>query len=466
MDEEEIMESNEGIVITVSEDDMEVYLSLQPREGGYTTALLKSCLKNMNISTGILENVLQKMAGEQCYGKTMKVAEGIRPVQGVDGWYEYMFQTEVDDKPKILDDGSVDYTQFGDIPSVEEGAVVAKYHPSVEAKDGVNVYGEMLVATKGKNMAKLSGRGILCDEDGCTYVAKYGGKISLIDGKVFIDREMVVEGDVTNSTGDISFRNDIRVRGNVSAGITIISEKGSILVDGYVESANLQAAKDITLKNGMQGNGKGRIKAGGNVSGKFFEQSTVEAGGCVNANAIMNSIIKAGEDITVSGRFGIIIGGNISAERQIEATIIGNTAEVENKITAGIEGDLMGMMNQCARKKEKESQELEKVTQGLQKLTEMLEKMESNSDLLNKKRMLMRTKIEKDSAINELDKQQQLLVEQMSKANQAKVIINKIVYPGTVVSINGMKTHVKEMEQRIEFARRGNGIIMYHIGEG
>lgn len=465
MEQEQNVESSDDIKITVSDDEMEVYLLLQPQEGGYTTALLKSRLKDMKVTVGILDEVLQEMVNKKQYGQKIKVAEGIRPLQGVDGWYEYMFETEVDDKPKVLEDGSVDYTQFGDIPSVEEGAVIAKYHPSVEAKDGVNVYGEMMVATKGKNMAKLSGRGILCLEDGCTYVAKYGGKISLIDGKVFIDKEMVVEGDVTNSTGDITFRNDIRVRGNVSAGISIISEKGSILVDGYVESANLQAAKDVTLKNGMQGNGKGRIKAGGNVSGKFFEQSTVEAGGCVNANAIMNSIIKAGEDLTVSGRFGIIIGGDISAERQIEATIIGNTAEVENKISAGVEGDLLAMMNQCARQKEQVAQELEKLTQGLQKLTELIEKTD-DPDLLDNKRKLMRSKIEKDSALNELDKQQQTLAEQMSKANQAKVIINKLVYPGTVISVNGMKTHVKEVEQRVEVARRGNGIIMYHIGEG
>lgn len=464
MTEDQIINNNDGIEITTTQDDMEAYLLLRPREGGYTVGLLKSRLKEMGITTGIKDDVLHEMLEKEQYGTSIKVAEGIRPFQGVDGWFEYMFNTDVDDKPKILADGSVDYSQFGDIASTEAGAVVAVYHPAVEARDGVNLYGELMVASKGKNLAKLLGRGFVC-EDGCTYVAKHGGKITLVDGRLVISEEMVVEGDVTSSTGDIDFRHDVRVKGNVYAGVSIISQKGSILVDGYVEGANLQAHKDITLKNGMQGNGRGMIKAGGNVSGKFFEQSTVEAGGNVNANSIMNSVIKAGEDITVSGRFGIIIGGSTSAERQIQATIIGNTAEVDTRISVGIPGDLMAMLNRNEHLKQQTAQELEKVAQGLQTLDEMLEKTD-DPDLMQKKRMLMRSKIEKDSALSELEKENQKLVEQFTKANQAKVIINKLVYPGTEVTVNGLKTQVKETENRIEFARRGQGIIKYHIGEG
>ncbi|MCH5267149.1 MAG: DUF342 domain-containing protein [Lachnospiraceae bacterium] len=466
MAEEQIINNNDGIEITTTQDDMEAYLLLRPREGGYTVGLLKSRLNEMGITTAcIMESVITEMVEKEQYGTSVKVAEGIRPFQGVDGWYEYMFNTEVNDKPKILADGSVDYSQFGDIASVEEGAVVAVYHPAVEAKDGVNLYGELLVASKGRNLAKLSGRGFFCQEDGCTYVAKYGGKITYYDGHITINEEMVVEGDVSVATGDIDFRHDVRVKGNVYAGVSIISQKGSILVDGYVEGANLQAHKDITLKNGMQGNGRGVIKAGGNVSGKFFEQSSVEAGGNVNANSIMNSQIKAGEDVTVSGRFGIIIGGTTSAERQIQATIIGNTAEVDTRIYAGIPGDLMAMLNRNEHQKQQTAQEIDKISQGLSTIDEMLESGD-NPDLMQKKRMLMRSKIEKDSALSELEKQNTKLVEQMTKANQAKVIINKLVYPGTEITVNGLKTQVKEEETHIEFARRSQGIIKYHIGEG
>ena len=57
----------------------------------------------------------------------------------------------------------------------------------------------------------------------------------------------------------------------------------------------------------MQGNGKGSIEAGGSVKGKFFEQSSITCKGDVQANAIMNTRIEAGQDIIVSGKYGVIV---------------------------------------------------------------------------------------------------------------------------------------------------------------
>ena len=51
------------------------------------------------------------------------------------------------------------------------------------------------------------------------------------------------------------------------------------------------------------------------------------------------------------------------------------------------------------------------------------------------------------------------------KARDAKVSINKVVYPGTTITINGMKTYVTEENTHVEYARRGSGIIVYKIGE-
>ena len=53
----------------------------------------------------------------------------------------------------------------------------------------------------------------------------------------------------------------------------------------------------------------------------------------------------------------------------------------------------------------------------------------------------------------------------MGKANLAKVTIEKIIYPGNVITINGVKAVVTEEEKLVEYARRGAGIIVYKIGE-
>jgi hypothetical protein len=53
----------------------------------------------------------------------------------------------------------------------------------------------------------------------------------------------------------------------------------------------------------------------------------------------------------------------------------------------------------------------------------------------------------------------------MGKANLARVTIDKVIYPGTMVIINGMKASVDDMCSHVEYARRGPGIIVYNIGE-
>ena len=82
-----------------------------------------------------------------------------------------------------------------------------------------------------------------------------------------------------------------------------------------------------------------------------------------------------------------------------------------------------------------------------------------------KKVSLMRNKIEKDTIINKLTKEKQDIVEKMGKANLAKVTIDKVVYPGTVIKINGMRVAVTDECHHVEYARRGSGIIVYNIGE-
>lgn len=47
--------------------------------------------------------------------------------------------TVISVKPKIREDGTVDYWSMNLIEVVREGQEIAKYHPAVEAKAGVDV---------------------------------------------------------------------------------------------------------------------------------------------------------------------------------------------------------------------------------------------------------------------------------------------------------------------------------------
>ncbi len=455
------------IQVTTSDDDSEAYIFIgtsDKESTTYTLDYLLNLVSEAGITHGIKENVLQSVVERKIYSTPVKFAECTPPTDGQDGWYEFFFETNINTKPKILKDGSVDYSEYGDLPTVVEGDKLVVYHPPTEAVDGINVRGGAIIARKGRDLAKLKGKGFSIDKDGIVYTAKFDGKVTYIDERLVVDKELVIDGDVSLTTGNVEFQNDIRIRGNVLSGVKVVSEKGSIVVDGYVEQATLVAKKDIVLKNGMQGNGRGIIDAGGDVKGKFFEQAQVTSQGDVNANAIMNANIDAGQDIIVSGKYGIIIGGSVSATRIISANIIGNMSEVRTNIKAGVEGDLFALLTQCKNSKEESEKELKKILDGIEKIQVLIEKAGRN-DLMQQRMMLMRKKIECDTRISECAKREQDIVEKMGKANLAKVVIDKVVYPGTSISINGVKVIVNEENRHVEYARRGSGIIVYNKGE-
>ena len=452
------------IEFVFSEDESEAFIILHNSRVTYTAEGLVAVIKDAGIIRGVDFNAIKEIISNKIYNQQVRIAVNKKPVNGKDGWFEFLFKTDIDTKPKILKDGSVDYSSYGDVPTVVKDQEIAIYHPAVQGADGESVKGETILAKKGRDLAKLKGRGFYFNETGGRYYAKYDGKITYQDERLVVDNELLIEGDVSYTTGNVEFQNDIHIRGNVLTGVKITSTKGSIIVDGYVESAVLSAKHDVVLKNGMQGNGKGSIEAGGNVTGKFFEQVRINASGDVNANAIMNSYIDCGQDVIVSGRYGIIIGGSVKATRYISATIIGNMSEVRTVIETGIDGDLFAMLAKCEQDKAKVEIAVDKINSALEQIQILIDKT-GRSDLSQKKVSLMRNKIEKDTIINKLTKEKQDIVEKMGKANLANVTIDKVVYPGTIIKINGMRVAVAEECHHVEYARRGSGIIVYNIGE-
>lgn len=449
--------NSSGIEIVVLDNAMKAYACMQDTQREYTRQDVKKLLEEVDVCIGLKYEVIDMMLKERKPDKQYLIAEGKRPVDGKDGWFEFLFDTEVDTKPKILKDGSVDYTEYGDVPSVEENQKLVIYHSATASVDGENLHGETILAKKGKELARLKGKGFYLSEDNKVYFAKTSGRAVYQDERLVVENELVIEGDVSLSRGNVTFLDDIHIRGNVLTGVTVTSEKGSIVVDGYVEACVLSAAGEVVLKNGMQGNGRGRIIAGGSVSGKFFEQVTVEAGGSVNANAIMNSHITAVQDVVVSGRFGIIIGGEIRAERYITATIIGNMAEVKTQIFAGVEEDLFSKLMVKEKEQETLEGELQKIVAGIEQINSLIEKTK-REDLNTKKITLIRGKIEKENQINETIREKQEIMDQMGRANVARVSVQKTLYPGTRVSINGVATKITQEASHAEISAKGSVI--------
>ena len=448
-------------VVRISPEMTEAYLTLSApgEDESYDEGDLRDLLQKHGVVYGIKRDVLLDILENKRYFVEFLVAEGNHPISGRDGEFEFLFNTEKDYKPKILKDGSVDYTSMAKLEIVEEGAEIVHYKPAKPGLDGIDVRGEIIKCHPGKDLPQLKGKGFTISEDKTVYTANFCGKIEYENERLVVSNTLTIEGDVSRVTGDIDFKGDVLVRGNVVTGV-IVRAAGNITVDGHVEASTLYAGRDVVLKNGMQGGGKGEINAGGSVSGKFFEQATIYAKGNINANAIMNCNIISEGRIVVSGRLGVLVGGSASAIEGVEATIVGNMSEVKMHINIGVDYTIYTKLSDLEEKVRKIKEDIAKLNLAMQQISAIIEKT-PNADLSQKKIEILRTKISKDTQLSGLSEEILELNKMIERSSDAKLVVNKSIYRGIKVTINGATKSIESENYNLTYCKREGEISSY-----
>ncbi|MEG1741588.1 MAG: FapA family protein [Acetivibrio sp.] len=451
------IETNHSTV-KISEDGTQAFLSLCPPslDESYEVKDLKELLEKNGVLEGIKEEVLQALIETKDYFAETLVAEGTPVQDGKDGEYQFLFQIVKDKKPRILPDGSVDYGNMQDVAAVEEGAEIAYYKPAEPGSNGVDVFGKPILAKTGRELTPLKGKGFAISEDKKVYTALLTGKVEYENERLNVVNMITIDGDVTIITGNINFAGDVFVRGTVVTGM-VITARGNITINGHVEGAQLIAGKDVILKNGMQGSGRGEIRAGGDVSGKFFEQTTIYAKGSIKANAILNCHMMSEQSIIVSGKKGIIVGGSIAAIQRVEATIIGNMSEVKTEIVLGVDKEIYEHMNKVKEKYDEILNEINRLETGIMQINKILEKG-NNPDLAEKKLHLMRIKIEKDAVISSLQNELKNTKLKIENSTTARLVVLKSIYRGSKVSINGVTKMMESENYNVTYFKKANEI--------
>lgn len=447
------------LMVRISEDGVEAYLSVYPADKDAAIAVsdIETVLEENHIVYGIKIDVLRSIVGKKLFYVEHLVAQGKAAEDGVDGEYEFLFDLVQDTKPRILPDGTVDYGSMQDVTMVEAGQEIVRYKPAIPGVNGVDVYGKEITARIGRELPELKGKGFKVSEDKRMYTALVTGKVEYKNDRLTVSNMIQIDGDVTILTGNILFSGDVLVTGNVVSGMTI-QAKGSITVNGHVEGALLIADKDVILKNGMQGAGRGEIRAGGEVMAKFFEQTTIYAKGAVKANAILNCNIMSEQEIIVSGRMGVIVGGAVHAIRKIEATIIGNMSEVKTKIELGVDKDVFDHIQKVKAKYRFVQEEISRIEAGIEKINSILEKT-GNADLAEKKLYLIRAKVAKDSTIANLLQELSTLRANVENSTNAKLVVNKSIYRGAKLSINGITKLIEYENYNVTYVAQKGEIV-------
>ena len=234
--------SMRGAVVRISQDSMEAYLTLQPPEAGegYTLSELVRYIRTQRVTNGIDEAAIQEMIDGGVYMRDVCIAKGQPPVNAENGRYELHFNPDVDGKPKVKEDGSIDYWSIRTVEMVKEGQTIATYYPPTEAINGMNVSGKPILAVRGKPLQPLRGKGFHCTEDGSTYIADLSGKIEMSNGKIRISAVYEIPGDVGIGTGNVEYHGDVVIHGGIKPGAKV-STRGSLTVEGICEVCGIEA---------------------------------------------------------------------------------------------------------------------------------------------------------------------------------------------------------------------------------
>ncbi len=411
-------------------------------------------LMNQGITAGIDTKAIRCFLRERDYSKTYILAVGQPPEEGKDAVLTYHFDVEHTSKPKINEDGIVDYHELDNISHVKVNEVVASIEKEVYGKPGYDVYGKVIAPRKVSTKRFRYGVNLKVSDDGTKLYSLVAGHVTLDGDRVSVASTYEVVADVDVSTGNIDYDGNVSVKGNVRAGF-IIRATGNVEVRGIVEGATIIAGGDIILQRGMQGMRKGTLVAGGNIVAKFLEQVySVNANGNIEVAAIMNTNVMAKGTVTVQGRNGLIVGGEVRSYKMISAKTIGSTMGTATNLIVGVDPNLSAEIEKMKEEiieLNKEREKLLQIISILQKRQEEGIELESDKVALLRKSVVSMAEI--DEHLKKLRNEFNQKTKLVSEVTDARIRVYGTIYPGVKLMFGETYIFLKEEKTYCQFIK-------------
>lgn len=462
VDDKENYAEQEMLEVQVSPDKMTAFVRFYaPSNRGAVMNKneIISDLGHKKIITGIHEKMIAAFVANRRYCTDYLIATGIAPVQGSDAKIDYLFNTNLNVKPKMNEDGTVNFFELDMISKCNAGDVLARLTKADLGEAGQNVYGERVPQREVKKLVLKFGRNIKQSEDGLEITAQVNGHVSLVDNKVFVS-DIYEINDVDTSTGNIEYAGNVLVRGNVKAGFSVRAD-GNIEVKGVVEGAMLRAGGNIIIARGVNGMNKGILSANGNIISKFIENATVASGGYIHTEAILHSKVSAKGDIEVTGKKGFITGGVVRAGNMISAKMIGSPMGTDTLIEVGVDPEIKERAN-CLRKTIADLQKSLSMIQPV--INAMSQKIAAGEKLPYEQaqyasKLVETCKIQKEQLQNSV-KELEDLDKVMDTETASQVKVQNEVYPGTKITISDVSLYVHESFKHCRFIKSQGDVKM------
>lgn len=386
-------------------------------------------LGQSHITTGIDTTAVSQLITQKQYFTLYLLAQGTPVQEGMDGSVNEHFPRQRPQGIQTDETGRVDFRAQQYVHTVDVGDVICDILPPVPGAPGMRVDGIMVNPRPVKPAKPPKGSNTSVNSEGTALVATMCGHVEY-SGSVFqVKPKLDIPGNVDYSSGNIDFRGDVHVGGDVRENFSIRAT-GTVIVDGLVEGATIEAGGDIIVANGVLGDNKALLKSKGSVRARYLENCVVYSGDCTYAECIMASRIFSDNRICVTSGRGTVIGGGLTAAASIQASIIGTKSGRETEIILGVLPYVQEEMRNIDIDRQAIQKELEELDRQLRYI-ENRQGIAGSSDPLAKGRLRKSVLVMKEA---KLAQRRQELESKRPNLSQCRLECGT-VYPATRLTI-------------------------------
>jgi hypothetical protein len=295
--------------------------------------------------------------------------------------------------------------------------------------DGVDVYNTPIPAGILEADRLVPGEGTR-EAAGCLR-AERGGLLCMDDGNSVWVEDTIVLPEVGPDTGDIRFPGNAVIEHHVQDGRRLWIG-GNAHVKSTLDAHEVFVRGTLKVDAGIVGRGSALVRCGGDIVAGFIEHCRVETKGSVHVgSALYNSRVMA-LDALVMGDGATLIGGETWATARIEASVVGNSAEVPTLLVAGANFVMERKLSYAQRKH--------------RELTLLMQKLEEQADdpaCPDEEAVLDRIAEIQEARAEHSRKVQEMLL-YLDAEESAEIVVTSEVHPGTAIQICRAKHAVTE----------------------
>ncbi|OFC72645.1 DUF342 domain-containing protein [Alteromonas confluentis] len=331
---------------TISEDNLSATLRLTTPYGGRmpNAITIRNLAYKNRITRGVgmrhINNLL-KAAERAEPGKVFEeiIAKGLPPRTGKGCRFIPLVPNALERilRPQLDENSKSDLRNLGDVICVKTGTPVLRRTPPTQGRKGFDVRGNVLYPKPGEWTDFKMGTGTkVCEEDDNILLATKSGMPKYNDLRMNIDETFICNG-VNVGTGHVTYDGAVLVNGDVAENMRIKATK-DITINGFVESATIEAGGDIIITEGAMG------KVTSNTDGYGC---VLIAGGSIHVQHGQGIEIKAGKNLTVGRQLayskvqsgGSVTVGNIQKPM---GNLFACDITCQDKVEAGTLGAISG----------------------------------------------------------------------------------------------------------------------------